>query len=110
MRTVDEPILHLIVVPVAAPAVFWVEAFPVVAEDLDALPVQAEAAGEEDVEVHGQALQVLTVESLGQAGVVEALLFLGAAPGVAEGQAEAHDVGVLDKFPDVVGEDLLSYA
>ena len=109
MRTVYKPVFQFVVVPVPAPAVFGVEAFPVVAQDLDALPVQAEAAGEEDVEVHGQALQVLTVESLGQAGVVEAFLFLGAAPGVAEGQAEAHQVGVLDKFPDVVGEDLLSF-
>ena len=107
MRTVDEPILHLIVVPVAAPAVFGVEAFPVVAEDLDALPVQAEPAGEEDIKVYGQALQVLAVEGLGQAGVVEAFLLFGAAPGVAESEAEAHKVGVLDQLGDVKGEELL---
>lgn len=65
MRAIDETILKFVVVPVASPAVLGVEAFPVVAEDLDGLPLQAEAAGEEDVEVDGQTVQVLGVEGLG---------------------------------------------
>ena len=65
MWAINKSVFEFIVVPVAAPAVLGMEAFPEVAEDLDGLPLQAEAAGEEDVEVDGQTVQVLGVEGLG---------------------------------------------
>ena len=65
MRAIDETILKFVVVPVASPAVLRVETFPVVAQDLDGIPLKAEVPGEEDVEVDGQAIQVGGVEGLG---------------------------------------------
>ena len=65
MWAINKSVFEFIVVPVASPAVLGVEAFPVVAEDFDGLPLQAEAAGEEDVEVDSQAVQVGGVEGLG---------------------------------------------
>ena len=110
MWTINKSIFNFIVVPIPAPAVLGVEAFPVVAEDLDGLPLQAESPGEEDIEVDGQAVQVLTVEGFGEAGVVEAILFFRGAPGVAESETKTHQVGIVDQLRDVASKDLLLVA
>ena len=101
MRAINKPILQIVAIPVAAPAVLGVEAFPVVTQFLDLAPFQAEEPVLEDVEIHRQATQVLGVEGFGQAFPEEAFLFLRGAPGVPKAEAVAKALGIEDQPGDV---------
>ena len=74
MRAVNKAVFQLIPIPVATPAVVGVQAFPIVSQDLDPAPFQAEPTGQENVEVYRQAAEVLTREGLAQPLIEQALL------------------------------------
>ena len=109
MRTVNKPILDLIIVPVASPAIIRVEALPVVAKEFYLAPVKAEATVDKYIEVHRQAAQVEAFQGFAQALIQEALLFFSGTPGVPESEAEAHNLGILYQLGDVQAEELLFF-
>ena len=107
MRAVNKAIPEIIPVPVAAPAVVGMKAFPIVAQDLDPSPFQAESPGNEDVEIHCQAVQVLTRQGFGQTRLKKTILLLRTPPGMTERQPKPHQVGIFNQLRNIKAEELL---